>query len=47
MKLLEIKGLTAGYGAGPVLKGLDITVDEGEIVTLLGSNGAGKSTTLR
>ncbi len=47
MKLLEIKGLTAGYGAGPVLKGLDISVDQGEIVTLLGSNGAGKSTTLR
>ena len=47
MKLLEIKGLTAGYGAGPVLKGLDIDVEEGEIVTLLGSNGAGKSTTLR
>ena len=47
MKLLEIKGLTASYGAGPVLKGLDISVDEGEIVTLLGSNGAGKSTTLR
>ncbi len=47
MKLLEIKGLTAGYGAGPVLKGIDIDVEEGEIVTLLGSNGAGKSTTLR
>ena len=47
MKLLEIKGLTASYGAGPVLKGLGISVDEGEIVTLLGSNGAGKSTTLR
>jgi branched-chain amino acid transport system ATP-binding protein len=47
MKLLEIKGLTASYGAGPVLKGLDLSVDEGEIVTLLGSNGAGKSTTLR
>ncbi len=47
MKLLEIKGLTAGYGAGPVLKGLDISVDQGEIVTLLGSNGAGKRTTLR
>ena len=47
MKLLEIKGLTAGYGAGPVLKGLDIDVEEGEIVTLLGSNGAGQSTTLR
>jgi branched-chain amino acid transport system ATP-binding protein len=47
MSLLEIKGLVARYGAGDVLKGLDITVQEGEIVTLLGSNGAGKSTTLR
>jgi branched-chain amino acid transport system ATP-binding protein len=47
MKLLEISGLVARYGAGDVLKGLDISVDEGEIVALLGSNGAGKSTTLR
>jgi branched-chain amino acid transport system ATP-binding protein len=47
MKLLEIKGLTARYNAGEVLKGLDLTVEEGEIVALLGSNGAGKSTTLR
>jgi branched-chain amino acid transport system ATP-binding protein len=47
MKLLEIKGLTARYNAGDVLKGLDLTVEEGEIVALLGSNGAGKSTTLR
>ncbi len=47
MKLLEIGGLVARYGAGDVLKGLDIVVEEGEIVALLGSNGAGKSTTLR
>ena len=47
MKLLELRGLEAGYGGGPVLKGLDLTVEEGEIVALLGSNGAGKSTTLR
>jgi branched-chain amino acid transport system ATP-binding protein len=47
MSLLEIENLVARYGAGDVLKGIDITVDEGEIVTLLGSNGAGKSTTLR
>jgi branched-chain amino acid transport system ATP-binding protein len=45
--LLEIKGLTARYNAGDVLKGIDLAVDEGEIVALLGSNGAGKSTTLR
>jgi branched-chain amino acid transport system ATP-binding protein len=47
VKLLEITGLVARYGAADVLKGIDISVDEGEIVTLLGSNGAGKSTTLR
>jgi len=47
MKLLEIDNLVARYGAGDVLKGLTISVDEGEIVALLGANGAGKSTTLR
>ena len=47
MKLLEIEGLVARYGAGDVLKGIDLSVDEGEIVALLGANGAGKSTTLR
>jgi branched-chain amino acid transport system ATP-binding protein len=47
MKLLELSGLVARYDAGDVLKGLDLHIDEGEIVTLLGSNGAGKSTTLR
>jgi branched-chain amino acid transport system ATP-binding protein len=47
MKLLEIENVVARYGAGDVLKGLDITVEEGEIVALLGANGAGKSTTLR
>ena len=46
MPLLELSGLRARYGAADVLKGLDLTVEEGEIVALLGSNGAGKSTTL-
>ena len=45
--LLELRGLHARYGAGEVLKGLDLRVADGEIVTLLGANGAGKSTTLR
>ena len=46
-RLLEIRGLVARYNAGDVLKGIDISVDEGQIVALLGANGAGKSTTLR
>lgn len=47
MPLLEVAGLVAGYGAITAVKGIDIEVNEGEIVTLIGSNGAGKSTTLR
>ena len=42
--LLQIEGLRGGYGAVEVLRGIDLTVGEGEIVALLGSNGAGKST---
>lgn len=45
--LLEIDGLHAGYGAVPVLFGIDMIVREGEIVCLVGSNGAGKTTLLR
>ena len=47
MPLLEIADFHARYGAAEVLKGLSLHVDEGEIVALLGANGAGKSTTLR
>jgi branched-chain amino acid transport system ATP-binding protein len=47
MPLLEVSDLHAHYGAIEALKGISLTVDEGEVVTLIGSNGAGKSTTLR
>ncbi len=45
--LLEIAGLSAGYGEVPVLSGVDLVIRPGEIVTLVGSNGAGKTTLLR
>jgi branched-chain amino acid transport system ATP-binding protein len=47
MAMLEIKDVHAFYGNIHALKGISLTVDEGEIVTLIGANGAGKSTTLR
>lgn len=46
MALLEVKDLHTFYGKIHALKGISLTVDEGEIVTLIGGNGAGKSTTL-
>jgi branched-chain amino acid transport system ATP-binding protein len=45
--VLSIEGLAAGYDGAPVVRGLDLTVGEGEVVALLGPNGAGKTTTLR
>lgn len=47
MALLELKGVHTYYGAIHALKGIDVYVNPGEIVTLIGSNGAGKSTTLK
>lgn len=44
---LEIKGLNAWYGESHILHGIDLTVHQGEVVTLLGRNGAGRTTTLR
>jgi branched-chain amino acid transport system ATP-binding protein len=45
--ILEVTDIHTFYGSIEALKGISITVDEGEIVTLIGANGAGKSTTLR
>jgi branched-chain amino acid transport system ATP-binding protein len=47
MALLDVHEIRTHYGAIEALKGISITVEEGEVVTLIGSNGAGKSTTLR
>ncbi len=47
MALLEVDNLHVYYGQIHALKGISLTVDEGEIVTLIGANGAGKSTTLK
>lgn len=47
MAMLEVKDINVYYGAIHAIKGISLFVDEGEIVTLIGANGAGKSTTLR
>jgi branched-chain amino acid transport system ATP-binding protein len=47
MALLEVSGLHVHYGAIHALHGISLSVDDGSIVTLIGANGAGKSTTLR
>lgn len=46
-ELLSVKGLHAFYGESHILHGLDFTVNQAEVVTLLGRNGAGRTTTLR
>lgn len=45
--LLEVTGLDAGHGLLPAVRGMDLTVSEGETVALVGANGAGKTTLLR
>jgi branched-chain amino acid transport system ATP-binding protein len=47
MPLLELRDVEARYGAIRALHGVSLTVDEGEVVSILGANGAGKTTTLR
>lgn len=45
--MLKLEGVIAGYGAGDVLQGVDLTVDAGSVTCIVGPNGAGKSTVLR
>jgi branched-chain amino acid transport system ATP-binding protein len=45
--VLELAGLSVGYGGVPAVEGVDLTVAAGEVVALLGANGAGKTTTVR
>ena len=45
--MLELRDVSSGYGAIEALRGIDLSVNQGEVVTLIGANGAGKSTTLR
>jgi len=47
MALLDVKGLCAGYGDVPVLRGIDLSIAAGSITALIGANGAGKTTLLR
>src|SRR4028118_2439261 len=47
MALLEVQDMHSYYGSIHALRGISLTVEEGEVVTLIGSNGAGKTTTLR
>ena len=46
-RVLDVAGLTAGYGAAPVLTDIELGVRDGEMVAVLGANGAGKSTIMR
>ena len=47
MSLLEVEGLEAAYGPTPALFGVDLALEEGEVLALMGRNGMGKSTTIR
>ena len=46
-RMLDVKGLTAGYGSVQILYGVDLYVDKGEFVTIIGPNGCGKSTFIK
>ena len=46
-ELLSLSGVNAWYGESHILHGVDLQVNRGEVVTLLGRNGAGRTTTLK
>ncbi len=46
-RVLDVKGLTGGYGSVQILYGIDLHIDEGEFVTIIGPNGCGKSTFIK
>ena len=46
-EILELKGIKKAFGGVPVLNSIDLSVKPGEFITLLGSSGCGKTTTLR
>lgn len=46
-EVFRVEGLHAGYGAGDILKGVDLRVEEGKVVTIIGPNGSGKSTLVK
>ena len=45
--LLDVRSITAGYGSTPILRGIDLAIQPGEIVAVIGRNGVGKSTMMR
>ena len=47
MSLLQVQGLTASYGPSQALFGVDLSIDEGQVLALMGRNGMGKSTTIK